>query len=127
MTPAPKTIAYDETLEQASSYMRALHVRHLPVVRGNRLIGIVSERDLNLIFTFRNQDALNIRVEQALTPNPYIAHPETPLNEVMSRMAEHKYGSVLVVEDGRLVGIFTSVDALRALAKVFLEQTLASA
>lgn len=118
MTLAPRTIGFDQTLEQASEYMRKLHVRHLPVLKAGKLIGIVSDRDINLVLTFADQDALQMPVEEALTPDPYFTKPEAPLKEVVAHMAEKKYGCALVMEGNKVVGIFTAVDAMNALAQV---------
>lgn len=119
MTLAPKTIAYDQTLEEASEYMRKLHVRHLPVTKGGRPIGIVSDRDISLLLSFRDLGTLSMKVENALTPNPYFTTPNASLGKVAEHMANEKFGCVLVMEQNRLVGIFTTIDALKALADVF--------
>lgn len=50
---------------------------------------------------------------------PYVAHPDAPLNEVASDMATQKLGSAIILEDGKLVGIFTATDACRALSEIF--------
>ena len=118
MTYVPKTIGFDQSLEQAMDYMRKLHVRHLPVLKGGKLIGIVSDRDVNMALMFKDVQAQNITVEGALTPNPYFTTPDAPLNEVAHRMCENKYGCALVMDNGKLVGIFTAVDGMRALSEL---------
>ena len=118
MTAAPRTIGYDQTLEQASEYMRKLHVRHLPVLKAGKLIGVVSDRDINLVLTFAEEEALSLPVEEALTPDPFFTSTDAPLREVAAKMAEKKYGCALIVDGGSLVGIFTEVDAYRALAEL---------
>lgn len=105
MTLAPKTIAYDQTLEEASEYMRKLHVRHLPVIKGGRPIGIVSDRDINLVLAIRDLEGLSMNVECVLTPNPFFTTPEASLGEVALHMADEKFGCVLVMDQARLVGI----------------------
>ena len=117
MTPAPSTIGYDQPLEKASEYMRKLHVRHLPVLKAGKLVGIVTDRDINLILTFAEPSALTLPVEEALTPDPYFTNAEQPLTEVAKVMAEKKYGCTLVMDGNKLVGIFTAVDALKALSE----------
>lgn len=121
MTLTPKTINHDQTLEQAAEYMRKLHVRHLPVTKHGHLLGVVSDRDIKLMFAFRELGALNTPIETVVTPNPYVVESTTLLSEVAQHMADEKYGCVLVMEDSRLIGIFTAVDALRALSDVFRE------
>jgi acetoin utilization protein AcuB len=118
MTASPVVIASDRTLAEAHQEMRAHGVRHLPVVEDRRLVGIVSQRDLYLLETLRGVDVGCERVSEAMTPNPYTTAPGTPLDEVAREMADHKYGCAVVVEGGGVVGVFTTVDALRALSAV---------
>lgn len=99
--------------------MRKLHVRHLPVVRAGRPVGVVTDRDMFLVLTFNTLRALSMKVEAALTPDPFFTGPDASIAEVALQMVDRKYGSVLVMENGKLIGIFTSLDALRALADVF--------
>jgi len=119
MTLAPKTISYDQTLEEAGDYMRKLHLRHLPVTKGGRLIGMISDRDIQLMLAVQDLGALALRVETVFTPNPHFVNPETSIAEVANHMAQEKSGCVLVMDQNRLVGIFTTLDALKALADVF--------
>ena len=119
MTLAPKVINHDKTLLEASEYMRKLHVRHLPVQKAGKIVGIVSDRDIKLALTLKDQSALGDKVEVALTPNPFFVEPRARVSDVCRIMADDKYGCILVLERGQLVGIFTVVDALRALVDVF--------
>lgn len=118
MTPSPVTIAADRTLADAHQLMRERGIRHLPVLDGQRLAGVVSQRDLYLIETLRGVDASAETVAEAMTAEPYVVSPDAPLEEVAREMASHKYGSAVVVERGSVVGMFTTVDALRALASL---------
>jgi acetoin utilization protein AcuB len=115
MTAAPHTIGADQTLTTAHRIMREHHIRHLPVLADGKLVGVVTEGDLRLIETLKDVDQEQVLVEEAMTPDPYTIAPETSLEWVALEMAQHKYGSVIVVEHGRVVGVFTTVDALRAL------------
>lgn len=116
MTYVPKSIGFDQSISQASEVMRKLHLRHLPVLKGGQLVGILTDRDLNLLMSFKDVDPNTATVEDAYTADPYFTSPDAPLNAVVSQMAEKKYGCALVVDNGKLVGIFTEVDAYRALA-----------
>ncbi len=118
MSLAPKVIGYDQNLGQASDYMRKLHVHHLPVSKAGKLIGVISERDINLALYFRN-DGLKMTVTEALTEKPYFAPSDMSVQEVAGQMVTGRFGCVLVMEHGRLVGIFTCIDALKALAESF--------
>jgi acetoin utilization protein AcuB len=118
MTPTPVTIGVDQTLAAAHRLMRDHGVRHLPVLDGGKLVGILSLRDLHFLETLPSVKATEVRVEEAMTPDPFTATPETSLVKVAEEMAEHKYGSAVVVSRGKVVGVFTTVDALRALIDV---------
>lgn len=115
MTPSPHTIGVDQSLSTAHEMMRRHQIRHLPVLQGGRLVGIVTERDLQVVEGLAGVDPGKVTVEQAMTPTPYTITPDTSLEWVALEMAEHKYGSTVVIENGRVVGVFTTVDALRAL------------
>jgi acetoin utilization protein AcuB len=95
--------------------MRARHVRHLPVLEGGRLVGVVSERDLYLLETLRGVDPGKEPVSEAMTEQPYAVSPEAKVHDVVREMLGKKYGSAVVVERGKVAGIFTRSDALRAL------------
>jgi acetoin utilization protein AcuB len=115
MTAGPHTIGVEQSLVTAHELMRRHRIRHLPVLHGGKLVGIVTERDLQVVEGLPGVDPARVTVEQAMTPTPYTITPDTSLEWVVLEMAEHKYGSTVVVEDGRVVGVFTTVDALRAL------------
>lgn len=118
MTKTPCSVGYDQTVVEAALRMRELDVRHLPVMRGSRLVGIVSQRDLAILEAISTAHPSELTVADAMTPRPYTVSPETPLEEVSAAMAEHKYGAVVVVEDGEPKGIFTTTDAVRLLAQM---------
>lgn len=118
MTPTPVVIPSDCTLQEAHRLMRARRIRHLPVVEGGALVGLVSQRDLYLLETLKGVDPAAERVSEAMSPEPFAVAPAAPLDEVAGRMAERRLGSAVVVEGGAIIGVFTTVDALRALAEV---------
>lgn len=118
MTPQPMTIGQEQTLETAASKMRELKIRHLPVLHGGRIVGIVTERDVALVETLPDVDPATVRVEEAMTAEPYLVEPHAALADVARTMAEHKYGAAVVAQGGKVVGVFTTVDACRALASV---------
>jgi acetoin utilization protein AcuB len=116
MTVSPVVIGSDRTLADAHRIMRERGIRHLPVVDGGRLVGLVSQRDLYLAETLRGVDPATDSVREAMSAEPYVVPPGAPLDEVAATMAERKLGSALVVDRGSVIGVFTTVDALRALA-----------
>ncbi len=95
--------------------MRKHHIRHLPVLDGGKLVGVVSLGDLHLVETLAEVDPAKVRVEEAMSAEPYTVSPDTPVGDVAAEMAEHRYGCAIVVDEQKVVGVFTTVDALRAL------------
>ncbi len=116
MTPSPHSVAVDRSLADAHRLMRQHRIRHLPVLEGGRLVGIVTERDLHLLETLQEVDQAEVEIEEAMSPDVYVVRPETPLLEVALQMWKKKYGSAVVMNGKEVVGVFTTVDALRALA-----------
>lgn len=117
MTPAPQTIGAEQMLTVAIELMREHKIRHLPVLRGGRLVGILSERDVALISGLPAVDPAIVPVEDAMSEDVYTVSGDTPLDEVAATMAANKWGSALVVDRrNHLVGVFTTIDALHALA-----------
>lgn len=118
MTTLPHTIGADQTLAKASKMMSEFKVRHLPVLSGGKLVGILSDRDLKLVETFRDVDPEKETVDEAYSPDPYITSPTASLADVCAEMAGHKYGCALVCDNHKLVGIFTWIDALTAFSEL---------
>lgn len=117
MTKSPLSIGYDQSLAHAHEMMREHHIRHLPVLRGGHLLGILSDRDLAFLENLKDVDGAKMRVEEAMTAVPYSVTKTARLGHVVKEMAEHRYGSAVVMEHEHVIGVFTTVDALRALAE----------
>ena len=105
-----------QPLSEAIRLMRLHEVRHLPVVRKGKIAGLLSQRDVYLMQTLEKTDPSLVQVSEAMTRDPYTVDPETPVDRVVREMARRKVGSALVAHDGRLLGLFTTTDALLALA-----------
>lgn len=116
MTSTLVVISPQRSLAEASRLMRAHSIRHLPVVQRDKVVGVLSQRDVYLIETLSNTDPEEIRVEEAMTRESLLVDPEEPLHAVSRKMANLEVGSAVVVRDGKLLGLFTVTDALRALA-----------
>jgi acetoin utilization protein AcuB len=116
MTRTPHTIGRDQTLATAHRLMRTHDLRHLPVLEGGALVGVVSQRDLFLLESLTGVDLETVPVAEAMTMDVEVVDPRTPLQEVATIMARKKIGSIIVAQGKRIVGIFTVTDALRALA-----------
>jgi acetoin utilization protein AcuB len=118
MTRSVHTIGTKAPLAEAHRMMNDHAIRHLPVLEGGRLVGMLSQRDLHLIETLKDVDPKEVRVEEAMSQDCYTAEPEDSLAEVAREMAAHKYGSAVILRGSEVLGIFTTTDALRALDTV---------
>jgi acetoin utilization protein AcuB len=121
MTSSPISVGPEEKLSRAKRLMEERVVRHLPVVRGRDLVGILSYRDVcvvELMERLANVPLEEITVGDAMIAEPFAVSPETPLDVVAREMAGRRVGSAVVVDEGTIRGVFTTSDALRALALV---------
>jgi len=115
MTAHAHSINGEIPLAQAEKEMKALGVRHLPVLLAGKIVGMLSDRDVKLMGKFSG----NFTVEDAMTPDPYVVEPNAALAEVAGTMAEFRFGSAIVAQHGKILGIFTASDGLRMLAASF--------
>ncbi|MFK7999676.1 MAG: CBS domain-containing protein [Polyangiales bacterium] len=118
MTPLPHTIGAEQSLASASRRMSQLGVRHLPVLQGGLLCGVVSERDILFLRSHTGIDPERTSVEEAMSAEPFVVGPEMPIGAVARSMSKRRIGSVVVVEGQDVVGILTTTDALAILADV---------
>jgi acetoin utilization protein AcuB len=121
MTTMPETIEEDLELADAKSRMFDHGIRHLPVVRDGQLVGIVSQRDIAVAESLTVMSPQQIPVSRIMTPTPFTCGPEAHVEAVAREMAAHHYGSAVVVDrdhPNHVVGVFTTTDALRALAEI---------
>jgi acetoin utilization protein AcuB len=119
MTRQPWTIRKNAKISQAHEMMRAHRIRHLPVLEAKKLVGLVSERDLHLIETLPDVAPDEVTVEEAMSEDVYVVSADDPVDAVVEKMADRKYGSAVVVDRrGAVQGIFTTIDALQVLADV---------
>jgi len=118
MTTSPHTIGVDQTLAHAHGVLREHAIRHLPVLRGGQLVGMLTERDLALIEGLKDVDPKTVNVEDAMNQEVYSVSPDAPLDQVVGEMAAKKYGSAVVMQNNKIVGIFTTVDVCTAFAEL---------
>jgi len=98
--------------------MLANRIRHLPVVHEGRLVGLVTDRDLAIVDSLSLRKRDRVLIHQIMRARPFICGPEDSLIAVAKTMIERRIGSVIVVEDGAPIGVFTTIDALRRLVEV---------
>lgn len=112
MSRAPSTVAPEQLLTEAVALLRALHVRHLPVVERGRCLGVLSDRDARRAAGRASLPA-EVRVAEACSRELVSAGPDARLSEVAGLLLRHRIGCVPVLgEDGMLVGILTTEDVV---------------
>jgi acetoin utilization protein AcuB len=110
------TIEAGEPLKKAEDMMSKLGIRHLPVMQKEKIVGILSDRDVKLAGSIMGSESEKLPVVDVCNQNPYTVEPNTPLSVVAATMADKHYGSAIVLENRKLAGIFTTVDACRVLS-----------
>jgi acetoin utilization protein AcuB len=116
MTRSPHTIGLQATLVEARKRMNQNGIRHLPVLEAGTLVGLLSQRDIQLIESLQDVNPAEVTVEEAMSQDVLTALPTEKLAAVCDRMAKRKAGSAVIVAKGKVYGIFTTIDALKALA-----------
>lgn len=125
MTPFPHAIAADAPLSEAREFLNLHRLHHLPVMDGERLVGVISDRDIKLLLGLDPDYAQRsgLQVREAMATDIYVVDLSTPLDQVLDTMVERRIGSALVTRKGRLAGVFTVTDACRELARLLREQS----
>lgn len=122
MTREPFSVASTDTLELVKTLMREHDIRHLPVVDGGRLVGIISERDLHVVEAVPGIQLSHVEVARVMA-SPIDVWAETPIDQVSSLMAEKKCDCVVVQGGQGVEGVFTATDALLALTDLVRRAT----
>jgi CBS domain-containing membrane protein len=122
MVGSPVTLKPDDTLDLANDIISLGRIRHIPVVDGSKLIGLISERDLIGAATSRifglnqkRKSALlkSVLIKEIMRKRVVTVDPDTPITTAAHLMADKKIGCVPVLSDGALVGLLTTTDVLR--------------
>lgn len=112
-TPGAYLALSHEKVGRAKTVMRERGIRHLPVMEDGKLVGIVSDRDLADVHSSRPGGAI---VGEAMTGKLYTVASNALLNVVAREMAKRQFGSAVVIDRNGVVGVFTTTDAMEALA-----------
>jgi len=127
MMGSPVTLTPDDTLDLANDVISLGRIRHIPVMDGGKLVGLLSERDLigaaaNRIFGLKQKSRSALLkaelIKNVMKKRVVTVAPETPIKELAHLMAEKKIGCVPVVDHGTLVGLVTTTNVLRYLEEI---------
>ncbi len=125
------TISASERLSTVEDIMTLGHVRHMPVVQGGKLVGVVSERDLlrtslSVLSEHRDEERRAflhvVEIGRVMSTPPIVVDPEASIDQAALVMAEKKIGCLPVLEGDELVGMLTETDVLRWVAGIPLEE-----
>jgi len=128
MSSRPVTIPAGERLSTVEDIMTLGGVRHMPVVKRGRLVGVVSERDLlraslsalSGVGSEERRAFLNaVEISEVMSEPPITIDADASVEEAAHLMAEHKIGCLPVLEKEELVGMVTETDLLRYFADLF--------
>jgi CBS domain-containing protein len=119
------TISAGDSLSTVEDIMTLGGVRHMPVVRGGTLVGVVSERDL-LRASLSNLTGFGqeerraflqvVEITRVMSTPPIVISPDAEIEQAARLLAEHAIGCLPVIEEGKLVGLVTETDVLRYVA-----------
>ena len=123
MTRDLVTVVSETTAAEALALCRMNRIRHLPVLEGRRLVGVISDRDLRAatpaLGDLARAEALDrIRVADEMARDVTTARPEDPIEDAAMAMYERKIGCLPVVDGEDLVGMLTTSDVMRALVRL---------
>jgi acetoin utilization protein AcuB len=118
------TIKPKDTLRHARERLAKYRINQLPVVVGDKLVGIVTDRDVRdaypsslRLFYGKDIDEFgdSHTVEEIMTYNVVTVTPQTSLRDTAQRLRQQRFGALPVVDNGKLVGIITRSDVLDAM------------
>jgi acetoin utilization protein AcuB len=127
MTSNVLSVTSNQPMVEVEQLMRQHRIRRVPVMDDGRLVGIISREDLframpsifdPSISPEQLEQAGRITAATVMTPSPITVDPATPLEEAALLMRTHKFGSLVVVQDGQVVGIITETNIFDAFLEI---------
>lgn len=124
------TIQHDESLDCAQTLMALHGIRHLPVLDGQRIVGVLSDRDVLGVMVQQRRGACGsragksyflppgVRVDEAMSADPVIVAPDTDIEEAARLLISRKIGCLPVIDRDRVVGIITETDILGVFTEI---------
>lgn len=111
MTPNPKSLSNSDSVIEAARIMRDQDTGVVPIVDGNKIIGMVTDRDIVVRAIADGKDINNVRVNEIMTKSVRTVKEDAPVNEVLNLMSSAEIRRLPVVNDrNELVGIVSIGD-----------------
>ena len=128
MTKNVATVQVSDDLHDVIDLVKKNHIRHVPVLEGHDVVGIISSTDINrLTFSslFENQEGADeailemLSISQVMTQKPRTVEATLSIKEVAEILASEEYHALPVIENGELVGIVTTTDVIKYLLEQY--------
>lgn len=113
MTVKPRTVKIGDSIVDAAKLMRGEDAGIAPIVDGERLVGVLTDRDIAVRVVAEGKDPSTTKVEEIASENLVTVEPEQDLDDALRLMAQHQVRRLPVVDDGKLVGIVAQADVAR--------------
>ena len=128
MTKNVATVQVSDDLHDVIDLVKKNHIRHVPVLEGHDVVGIISSTDINrLTFSslFENQEGADeailemLSISQVMTQKPRTVEATLSIKEVAEILASEEYHALPVIENGQLAGIVTTTDVITYLLEQY--------
>jgi CBS domain-containing protein len=113
MTVKPRTVKTGDSIVDAAKLMRGEDAGIAPIVDGDRLVGVVTDRDIAIRVVAEGRDPSTTKVEEIASGNLVTVEPGQDLDDALRLMAQHQVRRLPVVDDGKLVGIVAQADVAK--------------
>ena len=114
MTSKPCSIDTDKSVAYAAKMMRDEDVGIAPIVEGDRLVGVLTDRDIAVRVVAEGRDPNEVKVTEVASRDLVTLDPQQNLDEALRLMARHQVRRLPVVEeDGRLAGVIAQADVAK--------------
>jgi CBS domain-containing protein len=114
------TIEYGKTAKDVAVLMSEKSISSLVVVKEGTPIGLVTERDLVHKVSTTDKKSLDVPISDIMSPNFRWVEPMTPIEDAIQKMTNKNIRRLLVLDDGKLVGIITETDLAKYLRSKLL-------
>ena len=114
MTENPRSIAASASVVEAARLMREEHIGSLPITDDEKLVGMITDRDITTRVVAEAADPKTTSVEDVYSRDLISVEPDQDLDEALQLMARHQVRRLPVVENNRLVGIVAQADVALA-------------